>query len=114
MRQDPRELSHQELYDKLRKARVDLFIISHSIKTELKKILTPESPNTTPSPAKRYVDGLVNSRRSLQVARNYLREVLEIADTSGCLSEPEIDAPSNPSSLPSGPEGLAEALDEVE
>lgn len=114
MRQDPRELSNQELYDKLREARVDLFIISHSIRTELKKILVPESPNTTASPSKRYVDGLINSRKSIQVARNYLREVLEIVDTSGCLPEPEIDIPSNPSSLPSGLEGLAKALEEVE
>lgn len=92
MQQGSRNLSYQEIYDKIRNLRETCFVIHHTL-----KVLEEETENL------RVSDCLTNSRVWIKATRHALREVLELGDTSGCLPDPPIDTrqslphPSGPS-----------------
>lgn len=118
MRQDPRELNHQNLFDRLREVREDIYLIDITLSKLARSILLPDENHTIKKPKEdknnRFINGIYNTKRSLQVARHLLREVLESIDTSGCYPDPPTDQPQNLSPLSSGLESIAEAIENIE
>lgn len=106
MRQDPKGLNYQELYDKLRQTRSDLYFIDQLVVRQIEKGIEKEN--------KALLKSLNSTRNYLNEARHFLRETVEIMDTSGSYPDPPTDRPSQISPLSSGLEDISLKIEALE
>jgi len=120
MRQAPREISHQELYKIIRDVRADLYVVEKKVSSllehhkEVSDFIEDYKLDHTGRLIQKHV---LLAQENILNARNMLRQLLEVIDTSGCYPDPPTDLPQD-FSTPSGLSrqeinGLLESVTEI-